>query len=92
MQWRSLQIVIGLALPFAHALIRFPCSQLVTERSDPLVTPGMVSPHLHQIVGGVSFKLFSRRGKIPYCRRDLEIECVSASLCWLISWSDFRRI
>lgn len=34
--------------------LRFPCSQLVTERLDPLVTPGQVSPHLHQIVGGVS--------------------------------------
>ncbi|TFK21039.1 hypothetical protein FA15DRAFT_598563 [Coprinopsis marcescibilis] len=37
----------------AYALIRLPCSQLVTERFDPLVTPGEVSPHLHQIVGGV---------------------------------------
>ncbi|KAJ2926536.1 hypothetical protein H1R20_g10567, partial [Candolleomyces eurysporus] len=28
---------------------------LVTERSDPLVTPGEVAPHLHQIVGGNAF-------------------------------------
>ncbi|TEB20138.1 hypothetical protein FA13DRAFT_1645395 [Coprinellus micaceus] len=41
------------ALP-SQALIRFPCGQLVTERFDPLVTPGEVSPHVHQIVGGVS--------------------------------------
>ncbi|EAU87197.2 hypothetical protein CC1G_10476 [Coprinopsis cinerea okayama7 len=40
-----------------YALLRFPCSQLVTERFDPLVTPGEVSPHLHQIVGGGSFDL-----------------------------------
>ncbi|KAJ3545035.1 hypothetical protein NMY22_g2587 [Coprinellus aureogranulatus] len=40
-------------LPLALALLRFPCAQLVTERLDPLVTPGKVSPHLHQIVGGV---------------------------------------
>ncbi|TEB22166.1 hypothetical protein FA13DRAFT_1521728 [Coprinellus micaceus] len=45
-------ITVGLA-PVADAFIRFPCSQLVTERFDPLVTPGQVSPHLHQIVGGV---------------------------------------
>jgi len=36
--------------------LRFGCSQLVIERSDPIVSPGMVpSPHTHQIVGGNSF-------------------------------------
>ncbi|KAF9522948.1 hypothetical protein CPB83DRAFT_863689 [Crepidotus variabilis] len=51
---------LGIALVAAwrvHALIRFGCSQLVTERFDPLVTPGYVSPHLHQIVGGNAFNL-----------------------------------
>jgi len=29
--------------------IRFGCSQLVVERTDPLVTPGLnPSPHMHQ--------------------------------------------
>ncbi|KAK5625980.1 hypothetical protein RRF57_001696 [Xylaria bambusicola] len=38
------------------ALLRFSCSQLVTERLDPLVNPGVVgSPHLHQIIGGNTF-------------------------------------
>ncbi|KAJ3500223.1 hypothetical protein NLJ89_g9888 [Agrocybe chaxingu] len=45
------------ALPYAQALLRFACSQLVTQRFDPLVTPGQVSPHLHQIVGGNAFNL-----------------------------------
>ncbi|KXX72908.1 hypothetical protein MMYC01_210382 [Madurella mycetomatis] len=37
-------------------LLRFACSQLVIERIDPLVSPGMnPSPHTHQIVGGNSF-------------------------------------
>ncbi|KAK4222136.1 hypothetical protein QBC38DRAFT_504296 [Podospora fimiseda] len=37
-------------------LLRFSCSQLVIERTDPLVNPGMIpSPHTHQIVGGNSF-------------------------------------
>jgi hypothetical protein len=37
-------------------MLRFQCSQLVTERLDPLVNPGLTpSPHLHQIVGGNSF-------------------------------------
>ena len=36
--------------------LRFGCSQLVVERTDPLVNPGLVpSPHMHQIVGGNSF-------------------------------------
>lgn len=30
--------------------IRFGCSQLVVERTDPLVTPGLnPSPHTHQV-------------------------------------------
>ncbi|TEB23424.1 hypothetical protein FA13DRAFT_1639946 [Coprinellus micaceus] len=44
-------------LPLVHALLRFPCAQLVTQRLDPLVTPGQVSPHLHQIVGGNAFNI-----------------------------------
>ncbi|CAG8982142.1 hypothetical protein HYALB_00003234 [Hymenoscyphus albidus] len=36
--------------------LRFACSQLVVERTDPLVSPGVIpSPHMHQIVGGSSF-------------------------------------
>ena len=39
-------------------LLRFACSQLVIERTDPLVNPGMnPSPHTHQIVGGNSFNV-----------------------------------
>ncbi|KAK4195144.1 hypothetical protein QBC40DRAFT_317373, partial [Triangularia verruculosa] len=39
-------------------LLRFACSQLVIERTDPLVTPGLnPSPHTHQIVGGNSFNV-----------------------------------
>ncbi|KAF2868571.1 hypothetical protein BDV95DRAFT_630339 [Massariosphaeria phaeospora] len=38
--------------------IRFGCSQLVVERTDPLVTPGQnPSPHTHQIVGGNAFNV-----------------------------------
>ncbi|EFI26843.1 hypothetical protein CC1G_15245 [Coprinopsis cinerea okayama7 len=59
MHWKAL-VASVLVAPLANALIRFPCSQLVTERSDPLVTPGEVSPHLHQIVGGVGQLLISK--------------------------------
>lgn len=48
--------LLGFLQP-AEGLIRFPCAQLVTERFDPLVTPGQVSPHVHQIVGGNAFNL-----------------------------------
>ncbi|KAF2637507.1 hypothetical protein P280DRAFT_406964 [Massarina eburnea CBS 473.64] len=48
---------MALAIP-SSALVRFHCSQLVTERLDPLVTPGLnPSPHVHQIVGGDSFNV-----------------------------------
>ncbi|CAK7231396.1 hypothetical protein SCUCBS95973_007898 [Sporothrix curviconia] len=40
----------------AQQMMRFSCSQLVIERLDPLVNPGVVgSPHMHQVVGGNSF-------------------------------------
>lgn len=36
--------------------LRFGCSQLVVERIDPLVNPGVTpSTHTHQIVGGNAF-------------------------------------
>jgi hypothetical protein len=50
---------VGLFAQHASAqmrLLRFVCSQLVIERIDPLVSPGMMpSPHTHQVVGGNSF-------------------------------------
>jgi hypothetical protein len=42
----------------AQAMLRFACSQLVVERTDPIVNPGAIyTPHLHQIVGGNSFNI-----------------------------------
>ncbi|KAL2147653.1 hypothetical protein VTI28DRAFT_8107 [Corynascus sepedonium] len=44
--------------PSVDAVLRFSCSELVTERLDPLVFPGSnPSPHLHQIVGGNMFNV-----------------------------------
>ncbi|KAI0814596.1 hypothetical protein GGR55DRAFT_686867 [Xylaria sp. FL0064] len=58
MQWKTLALALlvergsGQTMP----MMRFQCSQLVVDRLDPLVNPGVVpSPHLHQIVGGNSF-------------------------------------
>lgn len=53
---QSFLAALALLAPGANALLRFSCSQLVTERLDPLVNPGeSVSPHVHQVVGGVGF-------------------------------------
>ena len=52
MKWAVL-LALASAAPYANAMLRFPCAQLVTQRFDPLVTPNQVSPHVHQIVGGV---------------------------------------
>ncbi|KAJ3517488.1 hypothetical protein NLJ89_g481 [Agrocybe chaxingu] len=57
MNWRPLLAFTGLVVPSVHAVIRFGCAQLVTQRFDPLVTPGQVSPHVHQIVGGNAFNI-----------------------------------
>lgn len=58
-------------------MLRFPCSQLVVERTDPLVFPGRAyTPHVHQIVGGNSFQL-----SMPPGEHDLpgESSCTSCS-------------
>jgi hypothetical protein len=40
----------------SQQMLRFACSQLVVDRVDPIVNPGLTyTPHLHQIVGGNSF-------------------------------------
>ncbi|KAI1270371.1 hypothetical protein F5Y18DRAFT_421863 [Xylariaceae sp. FL1019] len=54
-KWNA--ILLASAVPEALALLRFSCSQLVVERLDPLVNPGVsASPHLHQVIGGNAFK------------------------------------
>jgi hypothetical protein len=60
MQWATLLTAAALAQHVAAQgnMLRFACSQLVVERTDPLVNPGMkYTPHLHQIVGGDSFNV-----------------------------------
>lgn len=56
MQWKALVLSLlarhGIAQFNRMPMLRFSCSQLVVERLDPLVNPGMnPSPHVHQIVG-----------------------------------------
>ncbi|KAK0614874.1 hypothetical protein B0T17DRAFT_582536 [Bombardia bombarda] len=58
-QWASIAAAAALANGVAaQNMLRFACSQLVVDRVDPLVNPGIrYTPHLHQIVGGNSFNL-----------------------------------
>ncbi|TVY83581.1 WSC domain-containing protein [Lachnellula suecica] len=51
------QLVLGLAFAAtASAFFRLPCkSPLVTQRADPIVSPGKVSAHAHTIMGGNGF-------------------------------------
>jgi hypothetical protein len=71
MHWTSLTLALALSAQDVHAvathslmarqfasaaMMRFQCSQLVFDRIDPLVQPGVApSTHMHQIVGGNSF-------------------------------------
>src|SRR4051794_39380553 len=60
MQWKALALALlvqqGSGQSASMPMMRFECSQLVIDRLDPLVTPGILpAPHLHQIVGGNSF-------------------------------------
>lgn len=43
------------ALPATQAFFLVPCWPLSTQRLDPIVTPGEVASHLHDIVGGNAF-------------------------------------
>ncbi|KAL5376102.1 hypothetical protein DPSP01_010694 [Paraphaeosphaeria sporulosa] len=55
---KRLLVALFALLPPTQALLRFSCSQLVVERLDPLVNPGLSqSPHLHQIIGGNAFNI-----------------------------------
>ena len=66
---RNFIAALALLAPGADALLRFSCSQLVTERLDPLVNPGeAISPHVHQVVGGVSFPVPVMQSPIPMHR------------------------
>jgi hypothetical protein len=57
MQWEAFTALLLAQCAIAQGMIRFGCSQLVIERLDPLVNPGVVmSPHVHQVVGGNSFR------------------------------------
>lgn len=66
MQWKFVVAALALSAHDAYAvpakrqmsaaLMRFECSQLVIERIDPLVQPGLTpSTHVHQVAGGNSF-------------------------------------
>ncbi|KAJ0118420.1 hypothetical protein J7T55_009203 [Diaporthe amygdali] len=59
MQWKALSLALlaeHVSAQTRMPMLRFSCSQLVVERLDPLVNPGVnPSPHVHQIVGGNSF-------------------------------------
>lgn len=60
MQWATLLAAVVALTEHVSAqnMLRFACSQLVVERTDPLVNPGMkYTPHLHQIVGGNAFNI-----------------------------------
>ncbi|CAI6341417.1 unnamed protein product [Periconia digitata] len=49
-------MLIGGGIRGPGAMLRFGCSQIVIERLDPLVNPGMSpSTHMHQIVGSDAF-------------------------------------
>ncbi|KAH9219459.1 hypothetical protein DL95DRAFT_433809 [Leptodontidium sp. 2 PMI_412] len=83
MQWKSIVIALLVHHVFGQGtapMLRFSCSQLVVDRLDPLVNPGVVpSPHIHQIVGGDSFK--------PTMERETH-DLVTASTCTSCTFSE----
>jgi hypothetical protein len=76
MKWTTLTAVALLARDSAaQNMLRFACSQLVVERSDPLIMPGVYpTPHVHQIVGGNSFNV-----SMPIGSHDLATQSTCSS-------------
>ncbi|KAI0160706.1 hypothetical protein GGR57DRAFT_499384 [Xylariaceae sp. FL1272] len=56
MLFKAIVPALAVQLTAAQELMRFGCSQLTIDQTDPLVQPGAVpSTHMHQVVGGNSF-------------------------------------
>jgi hypothetical protein len=48
--------LLALAATPVTAFWRLPCqAPVVVERADPIINPGVASPHLHTIMGGNGF-------------------------------------
>jgi hypothetical protein len=62
----------------AHAqLFTVNCAPLTVQRGDPIVTPGVISPHVHIVVGGTAFQQSlsndaARRAKATTCDKILD--------------------
>ncbi|KAF9270754.1 hypothetical protein L218DRAFT_849364 [Marasmius fiardii PR-910] len=48
-------LFLALVATQANALLRFPCAQHTVTRADPLISPGEVSAHVHQVQTLYSF-------------------------------------
>ena len=72
MLWTSLVLpALAAAVPYEYkrqgstTMLRFGCAQVVIDRLDPLVNPGVIpSPHTHQIVGGNGFNASMTTGDV----------------------------
>uniref|UniRef100_A0A0W0G5K1 Putative carbohydrate-binding module family 1 protein n=1 Tax=Moniliophthora roreri TaxID=221103 RepID=A0A0W0G5K1_MONRR len=62
--WSAL-FAFTLLASHANALLRFPCAQHTVTRADPLISPGEVSAHVHQVVGGVIIDTLSFDFEMP---------------------------
>jgi len=83
MQWPTFLTLALTCVSPSIALLRFQCSQLVTQRLDPLVQPGMApSTHVHQIVGGVSQRLHFSRGRVA----ENSLNRMHLMSRWIRSW------
>jgi Domain of unknown function (DUF1996) len=48
--------LLALTASPANAFWRLPCkAPVVVERADPIINPGVASPHVHTIMGGNGF-------------------------------------
>lgn len=53
-------LLVALALPVVQLvqgqLFTVNCQPLTIQRSDPIVFPGQISPHVHAVIGGTAFQ------------------------------------
>lgn len=47
-------VTVATLLRFSNAFWRMPCLEMALGRMDPIISPGIVSSHVHTVVGADS--------------------------------------
>lgn len=74
---KAVAVLVALPAAVHSQLFTVNCAPLTIQRGDPIVTPGVISPHVHIVVGGTAFQQslpndVARRAKATTCDKILD--------------------